>query len=64
MTFDRLKTMTSPALLDLITTQVGNAYTKTSAVIFERLPRLGTGWDDFTALQQQELIRLTTQPAA
>ena len=64
MTFNRLKDMTTGALLDLIATQVGGAYNKTAAVILERLPRLGAGWEDFTMRQQQELMRITRVPDA
>ncbi len=62
MTFKTLKAKTTPALLDLLSTLTGNAYTKVAAVVLERLPRSGAGWDEYTARQQQELMRISTQP--
>ena len=54
MTLVKLKTFTTPELLDLITTQTGNAYTKTAAVILERMPR----WGELTSHQHSQLQRV------
>ena len=54
MTLVKLKTMSTPALLDLITHETGDAYTRIAAVILERMPR----WGALTRHQRSQLLRV------